>query len=75
MGALPQDLEIVFEVRRKTSNEKIEIVFEVRRKTSNEKITRKKEAFQLTKHIFILFWTLPTFKSHNSFISYLFQKI
>jgi hypothetical protein len=37
MGALPQSLEIIFEVQMKRSN---------------EKITRKKEAFQLTKCIF-----------------------
>jgi hypothetical protein len=34
MGAPPQDLEIIFEVKRKMSN---------------EKITRRKKAFQLTK--------------------------
>jgi hypothetical protein len=44
MGALPQALEIIFEVQRKRSN---------------EKITRKKKAFQLTKCLlFFIFGSL-----------------
>jgi hypothetical protein len=30
----------------------LEIMFEVQRKRNNEKITRRKKAFQLTKHVF-----------------------
>ncbi len=41
MGALPQDLVIIFEVQMKTSN---------------EKIVRRKIAFQLTKHVFSPFF-------------------
>jgi hypothetical protein len=37
MGALPQALEIIFELQMKRSN---------------EKLTRKKKAFQLIKHVF-----------------------
>jgi hypothetical protein len=33
----------------------LEIIFEVQRKRSNEKITRKKEVFQFTKHGFFSF--------------------
>jgi hypothetical protein len=43
MGALPQALEIIFEVQKKRIN---------------EKITRKKEAFQFTKHVLFLFFLL-----------------
>jgi hypothetical protein len=60
MGALPQVLKNIFEVQRKMSN---------------EKITRKKLAFQLTKHVyflFLLFWTPPTSKPHNFLNSYSF---
>ncbi len=54
----------------------LEIIFEMQRKMSNEKITRKKKVFQLRKHGFFSFffplWTLPTFKPHNFLISYSF---
>ncbi len=50
----------------------LEIIFEVQRKMSNEKITRKKNVFQLTKHILLFFGTIPTFKPHNVFIYYSF---
>jgi hypothetical protein len=33
----------------------LEIIFEVQRKKSNEKITRKKKTFQLAKHKFFFF--------------------
>jgi hypothetical protein len=59
MGALPQALEIIFEVQWKRIN---------------EKITKKKEkAFQLI-HCFFFpsLWTLLIFKLHNFFISYSF---
>jgi hypothetical protein len=36
----------------------LEIIFQVQRKKNNEKLTRKKKAFQLTKHIFFLFGPL-----------------
>jgi hypothetical protein len=39
MGALPDALEIILEVKRKRSN---------------EKITRKKKAIQLPKHVFFV---------------------
>jgi len=66
MGALPQALEIVFEVQRKRSN---------------EKITRKKKNFPIYKIRFFFFflsstfWTPLTFKYHNFFISYSFSMI
>jgi hypothetical protein len=41
MGALPQALEIIFEVQRESSN---------------EKIRRKKKDFHLTKCVFFLFF-------------------
>jgi hypothetical protein len=44
MGAVPQALEIVFEVQRKRSNEKI--------------TRKKKKAFQLTKCVFFFFFVL-----------------
>jgi len=57
MGALPQALGISFEMQRKRSN---------------EKITRRKYAFQLTKHVFFIFfsflWISLIFKPHNFFI-------
>jgi hypothetical protein len=59
MGALPQGSEIIFEVQRKMSN---------------EKITRKEISFSTYKTPFFSFflWTHPTFKSHNFLISYSF---
>jgi hypothetical protein len=45
MGVLPQALEITFEMQRKKNN---------------EKITKKKEAFQLIKHVFFLFSLDPS---------------
>jgi hypothetical protein len=57
MGALPQALEIIFELQMKRSN---------------EKLTRKKKAFQLIKHVFFFsLWTPLTFKVHN-FLKFLF---
>jgi hypothetical protein len=58
MKALPQALEIIFEVQKKRSIGKI--------------ARRKKKAFQLTKHIFFFFsslWTPRTFKASNFLIS------
>jgi hypothetical protein len=43
MEALPQALEIIFEVQRKRNN---------------EKITSRKKAFQLIKHVFFSFGPL-----------------
>ncbi len=64
MGALSQALDIIFEVQRKRSN---------------EKITKKEEkSFQLTKRTVFLFsslWTPPTFKPHNFLIYYSFKTI
>jgi len=57
MGALPQALEIIFEVQGKRSN---------------EKMTRRKINFPTYKMCFFLFsslWTPPAFKPHNFFIS------
>jgi hypothetical protein len=57
MGALPQALEIIFEVKRKRHN---------------EKLLEAKKALQFTKHIIFLFsslWTPPTFEASNFFIS------
>jgi hypothetical protein len=55
MGALPQALEIIFEVQMKRSN---------------EKIARKKKVFQLTKSVFFFsFWTHLIFKAFNFLIS------
>jgi hypothetical protein len=59
MGTLPQVLEIIFEVQRKMNNEK----------------KQDKQAFQLTKQVFFLFfnlWTPPIFKPYNFLISYSF---
>jgi hypothetical protein len=54
----------------------LEIIFQMQRKTSNEKITKQKKAFQLTKqHFFSSLWTPPIFKPHNFLISYSFQMI
>jgi hypothetical protein len=60
MGALPQALEIIFEVQGKRSN---------------EKITRKKKSFPTYKTHFFLFYFLltpPTFKPHNFHVSFSF---
>jgi hypothetical protein len=60
MGALPQALEIVFEVQRKKSN---------------EKTTKRKISFPSYQTLYFLLsslWTPLTFKSHNFLISYLF---
>jgi hypothetical protein len=60
MGVLPQVLEIIFEVKRKMSN---------------EKITRKKISFPTYKTRFFPFfslWTPPTFEPHNFLIFYSF---
>jgi hypothetical protein len=55
MGAPPQDLEIVFEVKREMSN---------------EKITRKEKLSNLQNAIFFLFsWTPSTFKASNFHVS------
>jgi hypothetical protein len=59
MGALPQVLEIIFEVQRKKNNEKI--------------TRKKKKAFQLPKHVlFFCLWISPIFKPHIFLISYSF---
>jgi hypothetical protein len=53
----------------------LEIMFEMQRKKSNENITRKKKAFQLTKHDFFFSSFLSTpliFKPHNFLLSYSF---
>jgi hypothetical protein len=52
----------------------LEIIFEVQRKMSNEKITRKEINFPTYKtySIFFPLWTFPTFKLHNFLISYSF---
>ncbi len=52
----------------------LEIIFEVQRKMSNEKITRREINFPTYKtySIFFPLWTFPTFKFHNFFISYSF---
>jgi hypothetical protein len=64
MGALPQALEVIFEVQKKSSD---------------EKITRRKISFSLYKRCFYFylfiyfksffssFWTPLTFKPHNFF--------
>jgi len=61
MGVLPQALEIIFEVQKKRSN---------------EKITRRKMSLPTYKmHFYFYFsslWTPPTFKPHNFLISYSF---
>jgi hypothetical protein len=56
MGVLPQGLEIMFEVQRKMSN---------------EKITIKEISFSTYKTSFF-FWTPLTFNPHNFHISYSF---
>jgi hypothetical protein len=57
MGMLPQILEIIFEVQRKMSN---------------EKITRREISFPTykTHFYFYFFGTPPTFKPNNFLISY-----
>jgi hypothetical protein len=63
MGTLPQVLEIIFEVQRKMSN---------------EKITRRERSFKLTKHFYFFslsLWTPPTFRSHNFLIFNSFKMI
>jgi hypothetical protein len=60
MGMLPQGLEIIFEVQKKKSN---------------EKITRREINFLIYKTCFFPFfflWTPPIFKPHNFIISYSF---
>jgi hypothetical protein len=62
MGALPQALEIIFEVQRKRIN---------------EKITKRKNKLSNLENMFFFFlfsslWTLLTFKLHNFLISYSF---
>jgi hypothetical protein len=52
----------------------LEIIFEVQRKRSNEKITRRKISFPTYKtHFFSL--DPPIFKLHNFLISYSFKTI
>jgi hypothetical protein len=50
----------------------LQIIFEVQKKKSNEKLTRKKKAFQLAECPFfsLSLWTPLTFKSHNFFIHF-----
>jgi hypothetical protein len=61
MGALPQALEIIFEMQRKRSN---------------EKIARRKKSFPTHKTRFFLpsVWTPPTFKAFNFFICCSFKR-
>jgi hypothetical protein len=59
MGLLPQVLEIIFEVQRKMSG---------------EKITRREINFPTYKTFFFL-WTSPIFKPNNFLISYSFKTI
>jgi hypothetical protein len=62
----------------KTLPQVLEIIFQVQRKMSNEKITRREINFQLTKQVFFPFfflWTPPTFKPHYFLISYSFKAI
>jgi hypothetical protein len=49
-----------------------EIIFEVERKISNEKITRRKISFPTYKTLFFFLWTPLIFKPHNFLISYSF---
>jgi hypothetical protein len=57
----------------------LEIIFEVQRKMSNEKIIRREINFLTYKTRFFPFffslWTLLTFKPHNFLISYSFETI
>jgi len=54
----------------------LEIIFEVQRKMSNEKITRREISFPIYKTRFFFFLgTPPTFKPHNFLISYSFKII
>jgi hypothetical protein len=49
----------------------IEIIFEVQRKMSNEKVTRKEISFKTYKtRFFSSFWTPPSFELHNILIFY-----
>jgi len=61
MGALPQALEIIFEVQRERSN---------------EKNSKKKKSFSTHKMCFFFFfsslWTSPIFKASNFLISFSF---
>jgi hypothetical protein len=50
----------------------LEVIFEVQRKMSNEKIIRKEINFQIYKTWFFFFFWGPIFKLHNFFISYSF---
>jgi hypothetical protein len=57
MRALPQATEIIFEVQRKRSNERIK--------------TTKNKLFSLQNTIFFPYlWTPPTFKPHNFLIHF-----
>jgi hypothetical protein len=49
----------------------LEIIFEVQRKRSREKISRKKKVFQLTKHILFIFLFFGPFLFSN-IITFLF---
>jgi len=60
MGALPQVLETIFEMRRKMNN---------------EKITKREINFPTYKTRFFFLWAPPTFKPHNFLISYSFKTI
>jgi hypothetical protein len=58
--------------------EALEIIFEVQRKRSNEKIARRKISFPIHKmHFFSFFslWNPPTFKASNFLISCSFKTI
>jgi hypothetical protein len=56
----------------------LEIIFEVQKKRSNEKIARKKKSFSIYKMHLIylfLFYTPPIFKPSNFLIYCSFKKI
>ncbi len=59
MGVLPQVLEIIFQVQRKRTNEKL----------TQNKLSKIQNAFF---SLFLSLWIPPTFKPHNFLISYLF---
>jgi hypothetical protein len=51
----------------------LEIIFEMQKKMSNEKIIGKEISFPTYKtHFFSSFWIPPTFKPYNFLISYSF---
>jgi hypothetical protein len=67
MGALPQALEIIFEVQRKTSNKK--------NNKKKNKLSNLQNIYFILFYFFLSLWTPPVFKFHNFLISYSFQMI